>query len=285
MSGPKATSAEYGRDMQLAQAEKYRNRENNNWKRRIALAKRLVERHVFPRLQDKRKSDTVVVDVGCSIGTFAIEFAKMGCRSYGIDFDPSGLEIARELACEENTNPEFVCGDVADWSAEFPKIDIAICFDIFEHLHDDELGACLTAVRKQLSEKGTLVFHTAPTQYDYIFFRKPRLRYPLLPFRRLSPKKFAAISKAYSLLLDIWSVWRTGLTHKERIKKSGHCNPLTRDRLKDILERSGYECLVIETANVGDYMKKVERQFERQPITHRNLYGVAVPAATDGGAR
>ncbi len=36
------------------------------------------------------------MDVGCSIGTFAIEFAAKGYRSFGIDFDQTALDIARD---------------------------------------------------------------------------------------------------------------------------------------------------------------------------------------------
>jgi len=170
MDSPKSTSFSYGSGYQASQAEKFRNRKNNHWVHRIALANRLVDSYVFPKFTEVKKSDVVVVDVGCSIGTFAIEFAKKGYKAYGVDFDASALEIARQLSKEENVTPVFVQGDVSNWSVNFPKIDIAICFDIFEHLHDDELGAFLVAIRRQLSEKGSLIFHTFPTQFYYIFF-------------------------------------------------------------------------------------------------------------------
>jgi 2-polyprenyl-3-methyl-5-hydroxy-6-metoxy-1,4-benzoquinol methylase len=77
----------------------------------------------------------------------------MEYQCYGIDFDPIVLEIASQLAKEENVSPKYVCGNIADWTSAFPPIDIAVCFDIFEHLHDDELGSFLTSIRKQLSKE------------------------------------------------------------------------------------------------------------------------------------
>src|SRR6185503_17586263 len=90
-SKPKATSYQYGEEYQTQLAEKYRNRHSNHWKVRVALANRLVSQYALPRLGHKSTSDIIVTDVGCSIGTFAIEFAKLGYRSYGVDFDPEAL--------------------------------------------------------------------------------------------------------------------------------------------------------------------------------------------------
>jgi len=247
----KSTSYEYGNEYQINQANKYRNRNNNHWKLRIELAEGLVDKFVLPRFGCAQK-DLNVVDVGCSIGTFAIEFAKKGYFSYGIDFDRSALEIAHQLAIEENVSPEFICGDVSDWNNTGHSIDVAICFDIFEHLHDDELGALLASIKKQLSEKGALVFHTYPTQYDYIFFT--RYRYMLIPFSRLlSSKIFDVIVKVYSLVIDIGLQLKKGATYREHIKSRSHCNPTTIDRLTDILKRAGYEIEFIESSNIYDF--------------------------------
>jgi 2-polyprenyl-3-methyl-5-hydroxy-6-metoxy-1,4-benzoquinol methylase len=286
MKTPKSTSYGYGRDYQLAQAEKYRNRQSNNWQFRIGLAKSLVERYILPRLERKKPQDIVVVDVGCSIGTFAIEFAKYGYQSFGIDFDESALEIARQLAKEQDVMPEFFCQDIADLKTRLPRIDIAVCFDIFEHLHDDELGALLTAIRRQLSDQGSLVFHTCPTQYDYLFFGRGHIGYPLVLLRWLSAKKFAGILKAYSCMIDIAYIALKGGTYLESIKLSGHCNPTTSERLRDSFLRTGYDVLAMESSNLYEpkrmFSKVICKHLSNQPITHRNLYGVAIPANVAG---
>lgn len=271
----KSTSFEYGKTYQLKQAEKYRNRKSNHWRHRIALAQRLVEHHARPRLQGRSNGDIVIVDVGCSIGTFAIEFAKMGYRSYGIDFDESALEIARQLAREEDVSPEFICGDISDWSKKFPSIDVAVCFDIFEHLHDDELGSFLIGIKKQLSKQGSLVFHTYPTQYSHIFFnRRSYVRDLLLPFKHLPPSKFNVVVKAYSCILDIWLLLSKGTTKNESIKLSGHCNPTTTERLADILRRAGYEIIFMKSSNLYESNGSIPLRFPHQFIAHGNIYGV-----------
>jgi len=268
----------YGREYQLNQEKKYRDRKNNHWKIRIELAKKLVEMYSLPRLGAKETQEIIVVDVGCSIGTFAIEFAKMGYKSFGIDFDSSAIEIAKKLACEENVSPVFVIGDVSDWKETIDGIDIAIFFDIFEHLHDDELGSLLKSIKNAISKGGSVVFHTFPTQYDYMFFGKKYLRWGLIPFKYLSPSKFNLITKAYASLYDIALLFKKGSTYKELMKVSRHCNPLTSLRLKDILGRAGYELLFLESSNLYDEEKSIQKQFRNQPMSYRNLYGVAIPS-------
>lgn len=268
-------SREYGSYYQNKAADNYRNRNNNHWKFKIELIHNLVKQYVRPKHERKPKKDIVVVDVGCSIGTFAIEFAKLGYNSYGIDFDSSAIDIAKQLSIEENVAPKFVCGDVSNWSMDLPPIDIAICFDLFEHLHDDELGAFLFSLRKQFDDKGTLVFHTFPTLYDYIFYRRPYVGYPLFPLRNIATSKFNKIVKLYSCMIDLLLVLITGQTYKERIKHSIHCNPTTIEKLTEILNRVGYEIAFIDSSNIYNFAPSVQKLFCKQPATYRNLYGIA----------
>lgn len=279
---PKETSFHYGDAYQQRQADKFRRRYEGRSKLRIDLAERLLNEYVLPGLGGKSPAETVVVDVGCSVGNWALEFAKWGYRAYGIDFDPAGIEIARQLAREEGVSAEFVCGDVSDWNEQFPPIDIAVCFDIFEHLHDDELGSFLVSVRKQLAEDGSLIFHTGPTEFRHFFIGGARLRFiPLAPFAVLPAKAFTALVRAYSALVDVLLLLCRGRTHRELIKMKGHCNPTTPERLRDILQRAGYEVTFIEATNVYPGKRPIDRfiqaLFRKQPVAANNLYGVARP--------
>jgi len=267
----------YGSDYQKEMAGKYRNRNSNHWKLRIELARDLVEKYVLPKYQGRPKKDIVLLDIGCSIGTFAIEFSKLGYRSYGIDFDSSALDIAKQLSDEEGVTPEFICGDVSKWDKDLPPVDIAICFDIFEHLHDDELGSLLASIRSRFSGKGALVFHTFPTQYDYIFYYKRYLSYPILLFKNLPRSVFDRIVKAYSSILDALLLLKTGKTYKEMIGHDSHCNPTTGERLTEILKRAGYEVVFLESSNLYKNGSHVQKRLRKQPIAFRNIYGVAIP--------
>jgi 2-polyprenyl-3-methyl-5-hydroxy-6-metoxy-1,4-benzoquinol methylase len=237
--------------------------------------------------QGRRREETVVVDVGCSIGTFAIESSKMGFRSFGLDFDKSAIELARQLNEEEGASAEFHQMDVSDWRRDFPRIDIAVCADIFEHLHDDELGSLLVALRKSFSDDGVLVFHTAPQEFDYLFWRKsgPKgvisLPWMFWPFRWLSDEHFTRVTRVAALVLDIWLVATRGKSYKEHIKKADHPNPLTTLRLSDILTRSGYEVVTMATRTSDSQIDPRHRDLLRgRTVTHRSLYGLARPRRT-----
>jgi 2-polyprenyl-3-methyl-5-hydroxy-6-metoxy-1,4-benzoquinol methylase len=273
---PKATSYPYGVAYQREQVQKHRERHTNHWQPRIALAHRLVDEWVLPRFEGRKPSDITIVDVGCSIGTMAIEFALRGFRARGVDFDASALAIARELCREERVTVEFFQGDVADWhDGSGELVDVALCFDIFEHLHDDELGAMLQTIRRQMSPQGALVFYSFPLQFDYIFFSRAYLSWPLVPFRWFTTTRFQSLTRAYASLLDAGLLIATGRSYRERIKKQAHCNPTTPTRLWDLLTRAGYEVASMETANIYPFKPKVRQRFAGQRIADRQVYGVA----------
>ena len=276
--GPKETSFVYGEAYQREQVEKHRLRRENHWKPRVALAHKLIDDYVLPRLGPPGPGGVTVLDVGCSIGTMAIEMAARGFKSYGVDFDAAALRIARELSAEEGVSVDFFQGDVAAWRPEVGRsLDIALCFDIFEHLHDDELGALLQTIRRHLSDRGALVFHTFPLQFDYIFFSRDIIGWPLAPFTWMPGNMFERVVRAYASALDAGLLLVTGQTYKQRITKISHCNPTTTARLTEILERAGYSIRYMQSSQLYAFKPHVQRRFEKHPIAHRNLYGVAVP--------
>lgn len=280
ISPPKATSFAYGSLSQIKMLEKYRNRENNHWKNRIAMAEKLVADHVTPLHGDAAPSDIILVDVGCSIGTFALEFGRQNYKSYGVDFDSAAIEIARDLANEENIAAEFLQMDVAEWhKVELPPIDIAVCFDIFEHLHDDEIGALLQGLKRGLSDKGRVVFSTTPTEYTYLFANRS-LKF--MPVRALiyaaaifGSGTFARLTRAIAKLVDVWYLLARGKDHAELIKRDKHCNPLTETRLADIFRRAGFDFDLLETRQLYPADTALRRLLFRHPVMHSHIVGVA----------
>jgi 2-polyprenyl-3-methyl-5-hydroxy-6-metoxy-1,4-benzoquinol methylase len=284
-SSPKETSYEYGKQYQEAMLQFYYQSkvasDSNTEYFRVALAHDLVNNYALPRLNRPSPQEITVVDLGCSVGLFAIDFSKQGYNSIGIDFDPAALEIAAELNRKEGANARFLNSDLADLDLNTP-IDIALCFDLFEHLHDDEIGAMLYALKRKLSENGCLVFHTLPMEYDYLFWKQSKglIEFPvfLRMFKRLRPSRYTRLVQIYALWLDMVNLLQGRSTHKMSIKRSMHCNPLTKERLEDILVRMGYEVIFIETGFLGEVqLDPRDREFfHKQTVTHRSLRGVAI---------
>jgi hypothetical protein len=67
----------------------------------------------------------------------------------------------------------------------------------------------------------------------------------------------------------------TGQSYRDRIKRHSHCNPTTKVRLLDILQRAGFSIKYIESDNIVNYKSYIMNRFKKQPIAHRCLYGVA----------
>lgn len=273
MGNIKETSYSYGKEYQNQQIAKYRNRYSNHWKYRMQIFDYLLSKIKTSNSQ----KDTLIADIGTSIGTFALEAAHKGYDSIGIDFDPDAIEIAKQLAKEEQVDAKFICGDVSQDIGLDNKIDIAICFDIFEHLHDDEFGALLLSLKAKLKKEGKILFHTFPNQYDYLFFEKTILMIPLIPWSIFPNKFFNRIVKIYASFIDIALILLIGKTYKEKIKTKSHCNPLTQERLQDIFIRSGYEIEILESKQLYKLKKRTSKIFKKHPISYRNIYGIIKP--------
>lgn len=256
-----------------AQLAKFRNRHKNHWRYHIKLAKQLLDKYAAP-------PPAYLLDLGCSIGTFALEFGLDGYNTIGLDFDPKALEEAKKLAQEMGLNPKWVCEDAGSFCLE-KKVDIVICFDLLEHLDDAIIAGAFECVRKNIKQGGVFIFHTFPTQYDHVFYKGAWTCLPLIPFRSLSEKKFERLVRCYARVLDIFYLLRHGKRHKRIIAKTVHPNPLSRRRIQKFLEDAGFEILLLEMGldevnplkpGQGVFAKKY---LAEQPVACRSLWGVA----------
>ncbi len=87
---------------------------------------------------DWKKSN--VLDVGCAYGGFAIETARLGATSYGIDIIGKNHRLAVENAKNLNLNVEFKLLDAThqEIRTEFRdiKFDVIILNDVLEHVYN-----------------------------------------------------------------------------------------------------------------------------------------------------
>ena len=255
------------------QQAKFNNRHWNHWQHHIKLAKQLLDKYAPP-------APASLLDLGCSIGTFALEFALDGYNTLGLDFDPKALAAAKRLAQEMGLNPKWVCKDAGSFCLE-KKVDIVICFDLLEHLSDDVIAKAFLCIKKNLQQGGVFIFHTFPTQYDHVFYKGALTCLPLIPFRSLSEKKFEMLVRLYAGFLNVFYLLRYGKTHQLFIANTVHPNPLSRKRLWNFLEDAGFEILLLEMGldevnplkpGQGVLAKKY---LAEQPVVCRSLWGAA----------
>jgi len=255
------------------QLEKFRNRHNNHWKAHLELAASLANRFAPP-------PPARMLDLGCSIGTFALEFALKGYETVGLDMDEKSLDQGERLARELGVEPSWISSDAAEFSLDAP-VDFVVCFDLLEHLFDDQIKGMLRCVYNSLRPGGVFLFHTFPTRYDHVFYRNNVFSLPLIPFRGLPPSVFARLTRAYSVLIDLLYLSRRGKTWMSIIRDTVHPNPLSKERVSVFCEEAGLNVELLEMGldsvnplrpGQGDVAK---RHFSHQPVAMRSVWGVA----------
>jgi 2-polyprenyl-3-methyl-5-hydroxy-6-metoxy-1,4-benzoquinol methylase len=219
---------------------------------------------------------SVFLDLGCNIGTYAIEMASRGWKTVGVDLSDHAIEAARVLAARvlKENRPKFLQGDVSDASLfEEGSFDVIMAEDIFEHLHEELLIKALNNCYRWLKAGGYMMFHTCPTKYDYLFHSrgwKSTVRLlPLVPFTIHGERKFKRAVSRYHRLV--------GRKQAERIINDAHCNLLTTDHLAHLINTSGLVVLTMKTANLYELNSNFFRRlfFSKREYFHRNLFGVA----------
>lgn len=270
----------YTLDYCAAQIKKHKERHNNHWKNHIWWAKKLVNDY-------GKKPPVTLLDLGCSIGTHAIEFALEGYETIGLDLDPKALKAANELARQEGCNPKWICADAGKFTLDGP-VDVILCFDLLEHLDDESIRGLLGCVKQNLKPGGVFVYHTFPTEFDHVFYKNhffnrliPNISLPLIPFGKLGDDSFANVVRGYSRFLDLFSLVMRGKTHRQIIKGTVHPNPLSQERLDVFFKDAGFE-VVFSRAGIADFNPLKPRQgevavkhFSTKTVAQRSLWGVA----------
>lgn len=255
------------------QLDKFRTRHQSHWKAHLELAESLAQR--FAPVPPVR-----MLDLGCSIGTFALEFALKGYETVGLDLDEKSLEQGRELAREMGVNPEWICADATQFNLDAP-VDFVVCFDLLEHLFDDQIRGMLRCVHESLRPGGVFLFHTFPTQYDHVFYRNNLFPLALVPFRNLPPGAFASLTRAYAGMLDLYYFARRGKSWKSIIRDTVHPNPLSAKRVATLCEEAGLQVELLETGlDRVNALKPgqgvvAKRYFAHQPVAMRSIWGSA----------
>lgn len=101
-----------------------------------------------------------VLDIGCSGGLHALEFAKKGYSITGLDIEPSAIELANKRNSGKEQKADFMVFDIE--KSEFPDIGkfyfIYIIGNVLSHIRKDHLINVLRKIRGLLDDGGIFLF-------------------------------------------------------------------------------------------------------------------------------
>lgn len=131
-------------------------------------------------LQWYTAENTRVLDIGCSSGLHALEFAKRGHSVIGVDIEPSAIQRAKKRRRARVLN---VCFQVLDIENDdiFPlgKFDLIYSIgNVISHLNKYRLYHTLRKVRLCLNSGGMFLFNVYTLEYPFrevIVAKRPRI--------------------------------------------------------------------------------------------------------------
>ncbi|EKD27642.1 MAG: methyltransferase family protein [uncultured bacterium] len=252
-----------------SQLEKFKNRENNHWAPRI--------KKVFDDISYLNISKGTILDLGCSIGTYAYEFASRGYHAFGIDLSPEAIAVAKHLADENKLSINYTTGDISErkYYAE-NTFDIIYAGDIIEHLENDILSKTIFNCNYWLKPGGYFIFHTVPLKYDYIF-HKSYLWLVLIPFAILPDFLFKKIVQFLYISFNLVLKNITGRSWSDREKETVHCNLQEKTKFESLLKSKGFKIIDIKLTIIEDRFKIPFKMFffKNKEYYQKDLFGIA----------
>jgi 2-polyprenyl-3-methyl-5-hydroxy-6-metoxy-1,4-benzoquinol methylase len=112
-----------------------------------------------------------VVDLGAGRGELTRIFAQQGVHVTSIDYSTDAVKlIEKTLEGDTRANVDIICGSVLNPEVYDERYDLAIASDIVEHLSPEEDDILYEIVSRKLKpNNGTLVIHTAPNLWHYLY--------------------------------------------------------------------------------------------------------------------
>lgn len=180
-----------------------------------------------------------VLDVGCATGELSLALTHFGFPTWGIDYDTRMVDIAQNTKDEEAMFPVFGQLDMRLINERFPEsyFDTILCFgNTLVHLQDDdEILKFTNAAHQTLVPGGKLSIQIL--NYKHILKNQVK-SLPLIDNSTIRFERNYRFTEG-SHLLD----FDTKLTIKasgEEIVNSVKLYALTREKLQELLEKSGF---------------------------------------------
>tara|TARA_R110001583_G_scaffold47611_1_gene149051 strand:+ start:6378 stop:7016 length:639 start_codon:yes stop_codon:yes gene_type:complete len=108
------------------------------------------------------------IDIGCGLGNYSRELAKVGFEMTGVDFSNVAIEKAEKLANKDNLSIEFL---VADFTQELklnlPEFEFAFDYGLLHHVFPEDREIYARNVAKLLNENAFYLSIAFNEEDDY----------------------------------------------------------------------------------------------------------------------
>lgn len=144
-----------------------------------------------------------VIDLGCGEGYGSSLLAETADEVVGVDIDPKVIEHARNTYPKENLS--FAVMNIYEARDDLGKFDLAVCFQVVEHLWDDSF--CIEELKKLLESPSKVIIST-PNRLTI----SPGENSPINPFhyREYSPPEFAEFIGKHFDEFEMFGLYHAG---------------------------------------------------------------------------
>jgi len=115
-----------------------------------------AEPHILNFSEFGRWRDQLVLEIGCGLGTMAVNFARCGARYTGVELSQASLDLARQRFEVYGLQGEFYLGDAEELASFLPaqQYDLVYSWGVIHHSPDP--GRILREAAAYLRPGGTL---------------------------------------------------------------------------------------------------------------------------------
>lgn len=161
----------YKQTKQQEETQSYFRQNASKWKRNINMNFTIKQRNDYVlKVISGRKITENYIDIGCGTGDLACAVAKIGIRSYGIDFAEDMIHIAKANAKKEGCEAKFVKCSLFNF--DFSKYDIISANGVIEYLSPKELDRFLDVCYKGLNMGGSLILSSRNRLFNIFSLNK-----------------------------------------------------------------------------------------------------------------
>lgn len=113
-----------------------------------------------------------ILDLGTANGMFAIECAKQGAFSIGLDFSKIALNNAKKFADISSVDVEFICSDCSILPFQSDSFDMLLLIDLVEHLDKSLYEKTIIECYRVLKCNGRIAIYTPNKEHMIEQLRK-----------------------------------------------------------------------------------------------------------------